>query len=300
MNKNFEVNISVVIPTHGRPKLLSDTLSSIAKCTLPQSYNKLLVVENGSQAGAEAVVRQLPQKLNAEYLYTEWGNKSNALNIALEKLDEDLVIFADDDVKLSPNTLVAYAEVAEGYKSGVFFGGPVLVDREEDPPEWLEHSLPYSARGYDLVNDRMESGYLGFNWAAFTPDIKKLGGFNPDFGPGSPTGATGQESDMQERMRKAGMKEVDVLDAVVWHKVPKSRCNEQWVKRRYFKYGKTRGVKAHTWRAIVFEAYNMIKYSIRWLIYLLLFNKSEKKKSKMLIITGLGFFEYIFSNSKND
>lgn len=282
--------ISVIIPTHGRPDLLEETLDSLNSCKLPDSYNKLIVVENGSRSDAKKLVSALPDRLKAEYLYVEWGNKSNALNKALEQVESDLVFFTDDDVRLHPQILLAYEKAAEGYQKEAFFGGPVKVDREEDPPAWMESLLPYSARGYDLKNERMKSGYLGFNWAAFAEDIKKLGGFDPRFGPGSTTGASGQESDMQIRMRDEGFMEVDVMDAIVWHKVPLSRCNEKWLQKRFFKVGISKAVKKYSFKDISRNFFELIKYSTRWIVYLILFSKIERKKSKMEVIDRLGYF----------
>ena len=52
------VTLSVLIPTHGRPTLLGRTLASLAACRLPEGYREAVVVENGSRAGAEAVVAE--------------------------------------------------------------------------------------------------------------------------------------------------------------------------------------------------------------------------------------------------
>ena len=50
--------VTVLIPTHGRPTLLGRTLASLGACRLPAAYAETVVVENGSRAGAEAVVAE--------------------------------------------------------------------------------------------------------------------------------------------------------------------------------------------------------------------------------------------------
>jgi len=283
--------ISIIIPTNERLDLLQRTLNSFASCELPDSYNKMIVVENGSSVGAEKIVSGLPAKLNAEYLHVEWGNKSNALNKALSKVKNDLIVFTDDDVFVHPKTLVAYEAASKEYKQHAFFGGPVMVDREEEPPDWLEQLLPYSARGYDLQNTRMQSGYLGLNWAAFAHDIKELGGFDSRFGPGSETGAIGQESEMQERMRSAGFNETDVPGAVVSHYVPKSRCNAIWLQKRCFQYGQFLAIKKK--RGTLKAVYDLVKFSVRWTLYLVLLNKLERGKSKNRIFEQIGYLSIV-------
>ena len=55
--------LTVLIPTHGRPTLLRRTLESVAQCKRPVGYEGRLVVENGSRAGGEAIVREVASVL---------------------------------------------------------------------------------------------------------------------------------------------------------------------------------------------------------------------------------------------
>lgn len=224
----------VVIATHGRPDLLERTLDSLAQCTQPDGYRATIVVENGSQAEAKETVNRHADALQARYRYTPRGNKSHALNMALQEIDEGLIFFTDDDVRFHPEVLVRYAEAAEGLDEGVYFGGPTDVDYEEAPPDWLVSSLPHSATGWD--RDSEWEYALGCNWAAFAQDIKRLGGFNENRGPG--TGNVGQETDMQQRLSEAGVDMQFVPGARVWHYVPQERCNPWWLLRRYYRMGK--------------------------------------------------------------
>jgi len=216
----------------------------VTECELPDSYEELVVIENGSRAGAERLVRQLPERLNARYVHRERGNKSYALNEALATITDGLVVFFDDDVRVHPDTLVAYVVASQEHGQGRFFGGPVQVDRETDPPAYLEEFFPRSVRGYDLENSRMGDKYLGFNWAAFLSDLKKLGGFDPRFGPGTPAGATGQESDMQQRLIDAGCCGVDVSEALVWHYVPEENTSLSWLLHRRIRGGVRPGIES--------------------------------------------------------
>lgn len=217
----------VVIPTHGRPSLLNRTLKSLSQCERPSVYRSVYVVENGSNAGAEEIVEKYKDSLCSQYLYTPRGNKSGALNKALEQIESGLMIFFDDDVRLHPRVLEAYADAASDLERGAFFGGPTQVDYEEEPPNWIREYLPASATGWPRGELGDEVNFLGFNWAAFAKDLKACGGFDPSVGPG--TRSTGQETEMQERLREKGTEGRYVPEALVWHYVPKSRCNPSWI-----------------------------------------------------------------------
>jgi GT2 family glycosyltransferase len=236
--------LHAVIATHERPSLLERTLESLAQCERPEAYQETLVVENGSKAGTEDVVHAFEDTLNARYLYTPRGNKSHALNLALQEIDEGLIYFTDDDVRLHPSVLKRFAEAAQQKGRHTFFGGPTDVDYEEEPPDWLVPHLPGSATGWALnkADQEVDQLFIGFNWAAFRSDIVSVGGFNPLYGPGSPSEAVGQETELQERLAMAGMKQSFVPGAKVWHYVPKSRCTPQWTLRRKYREGLKIGV----------------------------------------------------------
>jgi glycosyltransferase involved in cell wall biosynthesis len=232
-------SMTVIIPTHGRPELLGRTLRTLAACRLPEGFREAVVVENGPRAGAEAVVAAAAAArpaLRLRYLHVERANKSHALNAALATVGGGLAVFFDDDVRVGPGALEAYAAAAAGHRGGAFFGGSVEADYEEPPPEWLVPSLPFSARGYDLSAGARPDEFLGFNWAAFVEDLERAGGFDPNYGPGSPTGSSGQETEMQGRLLAQGAARIDAPDAWVWHHVPASRSSPSyaawWLLRR--------------------------------------------------------------------
>jgi GT2 family glycosyltransferase len=233
--------IVVVIPTAGRARLLERTIASLSDCELPRTFDHLSVVENGTRTGAQEVVTLASPKLKARYVYSNAKGKSAALNELLDSMSEALVIFLDDDIRVDPRLLVAYANAAIGSDGGMFLGGPFGVDYEQEPGDWLKRYLPGSACGWRL--DATESQpidtpcFLGFNWAAFASDLKRVGGFSPLYGPGSITGCPGQETEAQCRLLQAGVVGRYVPDAKVWHYVPRERCSPQWVVERSYRRG---------------------------------------------------------------
>ncbi|MCC6491847.1 MAG: glycosyltransferase [Pirellulales bacterium] len=240
------VQLVVIIPTHDRNELLRRTLASLAQCSLPPGYARTIVVENGGRFGADAVVAAAAPALRAQYVYVEQGNKSAALNATLATAKDELLVFLDDDVRLSPGLLEAYESAAREYP-GMFYGGPTGVDYESPPDELIAQRLPSSARGwqYDGVDGVVATPVmLGFNWAAHAEHLKVAGGFDASRGPGAPSGATGQESQMQRALIKRGILGKYVPDANVWHFVPKDRCSVAWLLERRYRTGVEHGLIA--------------------------------------------------------
>ena len=237
--------ITVLIPTHGRPTLLGRTLASLAACRVPAGYAEAVVVENGPRAGTEAVVAEASAAaphLRLRYLHVERANKSHALNEALATVGEGLVVFFDDDVRLEPGVLEAYAGAAARHPERAYFGGPTDVDYEAPPPESMLSFYPPSVRGVRCYEERLEL-ILGCNWAAYAREVLSLGGFNPEFGPGSATGATGQETEMHRRLDAADFSRCVVSEAMVWHYVPRERSTAGWLFRRKYRHGLMAGLE---------------------------------------------------------
>lgn len=248
----------VVVPTAGVPELLPQTLNSLAECDLPSSFWGTIVIENGTAAGARAVAATAPDRIAVEYRHVERANKSLALNHLFDTFDDaDLVYLIDDDIRLSPNCLIDFDKAAAGKSGGHVFGGPLRIDSEGEPPtQWLD-MLPPSMKGWEPLPedfDPRSSYFLGANWAVFAGDVRKAGGFDYRFGPGSPLNATGQEWRMQALLRKLGAIFHYLPEAVVWHKVDHYRFSPDFLLDRKYRGGLEAGIRSA----------DFIQYAARW------------------------------------
>lgn len=235
----------IIIPTCQRGELLERTLQCLVDADLPDSVSRIVVVENGRKDEAESKVAKFAGRLPVHYRYTPVGSKCAALNLALEECPGEFVVFFDDDVRIDPGCIRAYAEAAAGKTGGEFYAGKCNVDYDVAPPEWLKHYLPYSAKGWsygDRACPLPEPLALGFNWAAFADDIAKAGSFNPDIGPGRLI-SIGDETDLQRVMLSQGVKGVYLPAALVWHHVPADRCSTEWTLERNRRMGLLVGKK---------------------------------------------------------
>ena len=234
------MNLFVLLATRNREALLERTLSSLASCRRPQGYQGTWVVENGARGATEDVVRRANPDLKAHYLFEAAGNKSRALNAAMAHISDGLILFLDDDVRVGADLLELHAAAAERAGAGHFFGGPVAPDYEAPPPVWLMRFLPASAKGWEWQDAEVpivKPVILGCNWAAFAADIRAIGGFSEQFGPGSATGSIGQESQMQRRLLAHGLVGRYVPGALVYHWVPGGRCSPEFALERIHKDG---------------------------------------------------------------
>lgn len=229
----------IIIAVHGNTPLFRETLSSLSKARLPHHYEGLVIVENGKKSGLEDVIKPFKDVLKITYLYHQKGNKSLALNHALEIIpDNAFIFFTDDDVVVDEETLVKYEQAAAEYGKGHYFGGPVGTEYESLPDERILPYLPGSAKGWELTSNEKAKFFLGYNWGGYAIDFKEFGGFDANFGPGAISGSTGQETNMQARFYNSGLQPVYIKGAYVSHFVPKSKCTFTWTLKRQVKTGK--------------------------------------------------------------
>lgn len=238
--------MNIIIPTAGHATLLSRTLQSLSECELPASLKSIIIIENGTKYKAEAVVKSFEGIMPVSYRYTDVANKSLALNIVLDGIEDGLILFFDDDVRFAPITIMAYHSACQHSlgQGKYFWGGPLAIDYEQPPPEWLMEFFPRSVKGWSLARPDIDEPdwFLGANWAARAEDLRAVGGFDRNFGPGASTGARGQESNMQLRLKEYGLIPKYIPDALVYHYVPKDRCSTEWLLSRRVQEGKAEGL----------------------------------------------------------
>lgn len=237
---------NLIIATCHRPELLERTLALIQQAVIPPTVEALWVIENGSQILDPARLQSLVPALPVQYRRVALAHKGAALNAVLPELSGSLLIFLDDDVEIPRDLLTHYLQAALSHGPGHFFGGPTAARFEMAPPDWMLPLLPASVRGhsYGEVSRaiRTPEFFLGFNWAAYADDLQAVGGFDPLFGPGASTGATGQETTIQWRLLAQGLSGIYLPDCRVVHLVSADRCGLAWVAERNRRNGVAEGL----------------------------------------------------------
>lgn len=235
----------VAIATVGRDRLLQRTLASLLLSGIGDTDALIVIVENGGTHRARAIVESLNNACSIRYITINEKGKTSALNAVIHDYPNAFIWFLDDDVRVTNQAVRAYYEAFRRGRCGrEYYGGPLSIDYETPPKAWLLKYLPRSAVGWTMDSDAhrpQRPVFLGANWAAWSADLRSVGGFDPTLGPGA--GSLGDEPDIQTRLASRGLTPVYLADAVVYHWVPRNRCSPAWVLRRAFLIGKTEGYR---------------------------------------------------------
>src|SRR5262245_23863246 len=130
---------TVLISTYNRAALLAETLDSLACSRTSFRWNVIVVDNNSADETCSVIasrVKNYPVKLI--YLFEPRQGKSKALNTGLAATDAEIVIFTDDDVRVSDEWVEASCRVMLADPSIDYTGGPVMPIWEQPRPSWLD------------------------------------------------------------------------------------------------------------------------------------------------------------------
>ncbi len=231
------MKISVVIPAHNSERWIAESLESVFAQT--RQPDEVIVVNDASTDGTEERVRAFSPDIHV--INTQHRNAAAARNEGVRAASGDYVAFLDADdwwesghLRRAMEHLVPSGDVAFIGHYGHYF--------ESSKKFCSVDPLREKAECTRLTSDQFLSMYAARNpgWTTCSMVIRRArfleaGGFDPNRGPGSPTGATGQESAMQRLLEERGCEPWCLPNAVLWHWVPASRCSEEWAIERAYR-----------------------------------------------------------------
>jgi glycosyltransferase involved in cell wall biosynthesis len=237
------MDISILLPTFKRPRLLRQTLNAFARLITEKIRWEVLVIDNGDDQNTKAVVMGYTKKLPIRYIVEKRRGKNNALNTAIPFARGRLIVFTDDDVVPEPNWLIEIWQGTKRWPEDCVFGGRCLPKFPEGHQMPFEH--PFFEGAYTIADWDIPEGYhsaadvWGPNMAIRAPIFKEGWRFNPHLGPdGTEFCILGDETEFTLRLEKAGYKAVYLPKALVYHQIPEERMQYQWLYHRAFCFGR--------------------------------------------------------------
>jgi glycosyltransferase involved in cell wall biosynthesis len=229
--------LSVVICTVDRAGLLKGALESLADQTAPPQSFGVIVVDNGSTDATREVAEEFGQVLTLRYVREERMGLSHARNRAWAEARGDYVAYLDDDARARPEWVANLCAAIEEEAPEVL-GGPV-VPVCTTSPDWF----PLDSQGWSLGGQRRLLGrhehVRGENFAVARALLERLGGFRPDLGMAGGALGYGEETELQERLRREqpGARVLYCPGVVVEHLVRPEKMTLRWQFRRAWRQG---------------------------------------------------------------
>ena len=239
----------VLICTYQRAALLAETLDSLR---LEQSRRawSVLVVDNNSTDDTRQVVERAAASfpVTLRYVFDSRQGKSHALNTGVERCDADVVLFTDDDVRVSPGWVDAACRSLDDDERLDYTGGPVRPLWGGTPPEWLDRTrgdlwgtlaiLDYGNEPFVFEDSRRVP--LGANMAVRRRLIEQIGGFHPELGRRGRSLLGQEQAEFFARARAFGARGRYVPEMEVQHHVPAHRLTRSYFRSWWYWKGVSR------------------------------------------------------------
>lgn len=148
--------VSVIIPTYNRKASVLRTLNSLRQQTLAPDRYEVIVVDDGSTDDTPAIANhQFPFSL--KYLRQKNQGATVARNNGVQQSRGEVLVFIDDDVTVSPQTLLTLAETCM-QKPNVIVMGTLVPRSNGQTSIYGQLALASAAWQHHITDDR----YLHF------------------------------------------------------------------------------------------------------------------------------------------
>lgn len=116
-------SVSILIPAHNEEAVIEGKLANTVALDYPKDKVEILVISDGSNDRTDDIVKQFKTDIAIKFFRVEQRKgKANALNVGLQNLDGDVVVFSDSSIMLEKKALKAitkaFADPLVGCVSG--------------------------------------------------------------------------------------------------------------------------------------------------------------------------------------
>ena len=238
------MNITIIIPTYNRAKILQTTLNSFLLLQYEKIKWEIIVVDNNSKDDTKDIVLNFNNILPIRYLFEKKQGKNYALNTAVKQSKGAVLVFIDDDILVDRLWLIEIYSSTLRYPDYDVFGGKTLPQFPRGTPEWIKKSN-YSIFVYGIHDlDQQEGEYQnsgtpgGANCWVRGQVFRSGNMYSVDIGPKGYGRISGSELEFFTRLLRKGIKPVYIPTALVTHRIQKFQTKKKYLVKRSYASGR--------------------------------------------------------------
>ena len=244
--------ITAVICAHNEAGFLEDAVDSLMGQSLPAFEREVLVIDNASTDGSDAVLAKLGRRHGRRRLRTvreERLGLCHARNRALAEASAPLVALIDADAVADPRWLDAIVRTfARGPEIGAV-GGPIRIRWDHPTPRWWTDRLAEALNEYRPAEQSVQLHYprypYGTNLAVRVDAAQAAGGFDPRLDRQGRHLLAGGDGELCLRLEKAGWTTWYEPQALVHHRTTANRLRRRYIFRSAFHHGRSQYLIEH-------------------------------------------------------
>ena len=241
----MEYEITVVISTYNRSKMLVGALESmLAQESEGVSYEVIVVDNNSSDRTREVVEGYVERgRGNLRYVFEEKQGVSHARNRGIAEARAEIIAFADDDVRVEKDWVAKIKQAFDSHPDIDCIGGKVLPRWESEPPLWLtrDHWMPLALLDYGdepvSINTDNKLCLVSANLAFRSEAFQETGLFEPDLQRVKNSIGSMEDAELLERFWRTGRRCLYVPELIVITEVPVERMTKSYHRRWHTGHG---------------------------------------------------------------
>ncbi len=223
------MKLSIIIATHRRAESLARLLESLAPQII-DGRHEVIVAENGT-----AIPSRVEAPLLVTHLHQERPGKCAVQNRAIALARGEVLTLLDDDLTVCANYVAEVERFFDMFPQFAAMKGRIAA---AENPELKTGALapyldlPLVEHGDEVIEVR---GVLGANMAFRAAVLREVGLFDERLGPGA--AGHEEETEMSQRIRRAGHRIGYAPGALVYHEVDAGRASRE----RFIRIARERG-----------------------------------------------------------
>jgi glucosyl-dolichyl phosphate glucuronosyltransferase len=244
-----QIAVSVIICTYNRAADLEQTLDSLRDVALPsEGAAELIVVDNGSTDETAKVAQAFSRTgLAIRYVREARRGKGHAYNAGIAAARGRVLLFSDDDMRFPPDWIEGMCAPIFAGEADAVAGGVKIAKHLERP--WMQemHRLFVGGETSSLTEQNFE--LQGGSMAIARSVLNKVPAFDPELGPGSPTGLwSGEETLFSWQVLEAGYRIKLRKEVCVEHHFDPTRLRRDAFVARAVYGGRSRAYLTYHWQ----------------------------------------------------
>lgn len=140
-NQKERYDVSVIIPTYNRSKLLSYTLDSLLQQSIPSEQFEVIIGDDGSSDDTSEMLKAYTGKMNLKYVFQEdrGYRPASARNKAIRLAEGSICLLVDSSIILKENCLEEHIRFhAESITPRAAVGYVYAIDHNDESEEMLK------------------------------------------------------------------------------------------------------------------------------------------------------------------
>jgi cellulose synthase/poly-beta-1,6-N-acetylglucosamine synthase-like glycosyltransferase len=252
MARSHDISISIIVATRGRIDCLERLLESLCRVEGRNEIDHEIIIANNSVDESVArevddLVGRFSQQAGSLRMVREnRKGKAFATNSAIAAAAGEIVAFLDDDVTVAPDWLPAIADFFTQHPFAAMQGTILLPPEAERDPNVQRVYQRYRTICLFPARPAVKEikTLTGANMAIRQETLARVGLFDTRLGPGQ--SGTSDDTELAERILRAGERIACAPRAVVYHDVDWSRLTEDYFRFRHQQQGRSRLIYKQT------------------------------------------------------